>query len=236
MKFLPMALPPALVITARLRNKLLPWYSRRHAQQYESKRQGKRWKLETRTFRSLFGRVNPTTVLDCPVGTGRWFDIYQEHGATVLGIDLSKDMLAEAAKKIRAGAKITLKRADILTGDGDELGAGYELIVCIRFVHWLRLRDVARLMARFSATRSPYLLLGARVSLDTPEEGEPERERSLVARLKHALTFSHVHEEKTLLGVLSERGWSLVQRVRIGRGGSWSYYFYLLRNTEPRSP
>ena len=91
--------PPVLVITARLRNLLAPWYSRWHAQHYESKRQGKRWQSETKAFRLLYRQVDPQRVLDCPVGTGRWFEEYQEHGASVLGIDLSKDMVADTTSR-----------------------------------------------------------------------------------------------------------------------------------------
>jgi SAM-dependent methyltransferase len=220
------ALPPVLVITARLRNMLLPWYSRRHAQGYEGKRQGKRWLAEAKAFRSLYDRVNPKRVLDCPVGTGRWFDVYQEHGAAVTGIDLSNDMLAEAAKKAAPETKIVLKQDDLLAPKGSELKVAYDLIVCTRFVHWLRLADVARLIARFSATESRFLILGARVRITAPNARS--RKRSLFGWLKQARFFSHVHDEDALLAILNERGWALVERARIGRGGSWSYFFYLL--------
>lgn len=224
--------PPVLVITARLRNLLAPWYSRWHAQHYESKRQGKRWQSETKAFRLLYRQVDPQRVLDCPVGTGRWFEEYQEHGASVLGIDLSKDMLAEAAKKIRPGAKIALKQADVLAAARLDLGSGYDLIVCTRFVHWLRLPDVKALIAGFASTGSRFLLLGARVKADAPGPARAAR-RSWSARLRHALTFSHVHDEKELLEILTEQGWKLIERARIGRGGSWIYFFYLLRRSQP---
>jgi SAM-dependent methyltransferase len=223
------ALPPVLVVTARLRNMLLPWYSRRHAQAYEGNRQGKRWLAEAKAFRSLYDKVNPTSVLDCPVGTGRWFDVYQEYGAAVTGIDLSNDMLAEAAKKAAPGTKIVLKQDDLLAPKGGELKVAYDLIVCTRFVHWLRLSDVARLIARFSATESRFLVLGARVQADTPTR---RRKRSWLGWIKHARFFSHVHDEEALLAILHERGWTLVERERIGRGGSWSYFFYLLHRKE----
>jgi SAM-dependent methyltransferase len=236
MTWLATSFAPILVITARLRNALLPWYSRRHAEGYESKRQGKRWRAETRAFRSLYERVNPRTVLDCPAGTGRWFDIYQEHGAAVVGIDLSNDMLAQAAKKIHPEARIALKQGDLLATNGADLGTGYDLIVCIRFAHWLRFADLRGLIARFSETGSRFLILGARVKESEADKRARTSRRGWLARLKHMASFSHVHDETQLLAALGERGWALVRRAPIGRGGSWFYFFYLLRRAEPPRP
>jgi hypothetical protein len=57
------------------RRVLMRRYTGRKAAQYELKRQGAMWNAETAEFVSLYEAIAPATVLDCPIGTGRWLDL-----------------------------------------------------------------------------------------------------------------------------------------------------------------
>jgi ubiquinone/menaquinone biosynthesis C-methylase UbiE len=47
--------------------------------------------------------LRPTAVLDCPVGTGRFFETYDDLNTEfVTGVDVSTEMLDLAAKKVAA--------------------------------------------------------------------------------------------------------------------------------------
>lgn len=62
---------PVLVTALRLRNRFMPRYASRLARTYESYRDNIRWRKEAEAFERLYALVQPATVLDCPIGTGR---------------------------------------------------------------------------------------------------------------------------------------------------------------------
>jgi malonyl-CoA O-methyltransferase len=55
--------------------------------------------LERRILHSKIGSLSGRTVLDVATGTGFWLDYARLHGAIAFGVDLSSDMLAQAAMK-----------------------------------------------------------------------------------------------------------------------------------------
>ncbi|MDM0121765.1 class I SAM-dependent methyltransferase [Variovorax arabinosiphilus] len=73
-------------------------YSSSEAATYEADRAVEPlWHLENAFVRALLARSVADTVLDAPVGTGRFLDLYE--GRAVTGIDLSTSMLDEASKR-----------------------------------------------------------------------------------------------------------------------------------------
>jgi len=84
-------------------NQLLEAYSGDRAEGYDERRaKSTRWKNEIAAMDAMLGAVKATRVLDCPFGTGRWVPQYLDHGLSVIGVDLSAGMLAEARTKIEA--------------------------------------------------------------------------------------------------------------------------------------
>jgi SAM-dependent methyltransferase len=226
---------PLLVISARVRN-ALPWLSSRHAENYEAKRRGARWTSEAEAFRRFYSRVKPRTVLDCPVGTGRWLELYQDNGASVVGVDLSKDMLAQADKKVRPGAAVRLQQGDLLDPlQAASLGSGYDLLVCTRFVHWLRAEDLPLLIRNLTTTGARSLIIGARVTHDQPMRKNKAAGGGVRSRLKQVRAFffrnvvSHVHDEAFFLGTLKDAGWELLDKRLINRTPGSRYVYYLLQ-------
>lgn len=221
---------PWLVLWVRIRTRFLPWYSRRLAAEYEAKRRGTMWRGETEAFHRLYDAVRPGTVLDVPVGTGRWFDWYRERGAAVLGVDLSGDMLEEASKKIRPGDDIRLQQGDVLNpARVHELGRDHDLVVCTRFAHWLRPGDLPGLARNLAATGARHLIIGARVTSDgTPPKGGAGARRLLKKMFSRKVLTSFVHEEDELLLAFADAGWRPVDRKPIMQTRRFRYFFYLL--------
>jgi SAM-dependent methyltransferase len=227
---------PPLVLLLRFRNRLLPWYARRCAENYESHRKNRRWEIEERVFGKLISQLAPKSVLDCPVGTGRWFPHYRAAGAAVTGVDLSEHMLQQAATAAAALDHVSLKQADVLdSSQATALGRDHDLIVCTRFVHWLREADIGTLAANFAATGSRKLLLGARVTRDEPIRAREDHSlrglrRRIRGRLYRNIT-NHIHSESALLDIFRAHGWSLAHKERVLDTRSSRYFFYLFEAT-----
>jgi predicted TPR repeat methyltransferase len=67
--------------------------------------------LERRVVRELLGPLSGRCFLDVATGTGYWLNYARSRGARVYGVDLSAEMLAEAASK--PGLKERLIRANM---------------------------------------------------------------------------------------------------------------------------
>jgi SAM-dependent methyltransferase len=214
----------------RLRNTIIRRYSSRGARRYEARRSGRRWDAEARAFSQIYANIAPRSVLDCPVGTGRWFEHFRRSGASVVGVDISQNMLAEAARKIPPGADIRLERRDVLDPrERGGLGDGYDLIVCTRFVYWLRPAELAILLEKFRATGAPKLLTGAKVAIEERRGGSSGLIR-LVDRLRarfYRKAIKRIYDEEELLGMFAEGGWRMAERIPVVKTRSMRYFYYL---------
>ncbi len=76
------------------------------------------------------------TVLDIPIGTGRFHSLYQKRGWAAVGADLSLPMLRQARQKTRG---------PLLAADLDHLpfpDQAFDVVVCIRLLHLVRDPDL----------------------------------------------------------------------------------------------
>lgn len=212
-------------------------YVGKGADRYDQSRAGTKWVAENAAFDELYNRVGPQTVLDCPVGTGRFFERYLGSNASVLGVDLSDDMLALAAAKIPAGAAIRLQQADVLDeAQGEFLGRNHDLIVCVRFVYALGKDKLPLLFRQFSTTGSAHLLMNANVWPDATTKSDLLRwyiwnTDSKRPRLRRRWG-KYVPSEGVLHGMLEDNGWRIVDRKPVLTDRPIKTYFYLLRNSE----
>src|SRR3990170_2451843 len=86
-------------------------YTGEMAETYDSKRTlSKKWQLEQDVVhRILESMPHGITLIDVPVGTGRFVELYHKLGIAASGVDISKDMIARAGEKAGAlDAKIDL--------------------------------------------------------------------------------------------------------------------------------
>ena len=99
------------------------------------------WKNENEAVGSVLRRLRPSTVIDVPVGTGRFFPLYQELGIQATGIDASAEMLGHAEAKARQmDLNVTLRQGDIRQLPYDD--ATFDAAVCMRLFNWLEPDDV----------------------------------------------------------------------------------------------
>ena len=194
-----------------------------------------RWAAEASVFSEIYQRVDPKRVLDLPVGTGRFFETYFGNGAAVVGVDISQNMLEEAAAKVPRGGKVELRRADVLSlGHSSELGTGYDLIVCMRFIYWLRPHELAIMLRAFKATGAPLIVASTKVVLDQRGPILVGGFRRSLGRLRAHLyrsVIKRVYSEEKLLRIFAENGWMVAERHSLVTTRSVRYLCFLFESS-----
>ena len=136
---------------------------------YEARRTSTaKWLSEQIAVSELL-RVLPSgaTVLDIPVGTGRFLELYQERGLKVAGRDISPDMLGAARNKLNelGGLDCSLWLADIRTiPDADDQ---YDCVLSIRFLNWVDSRGLEEVLREARRVSKRYLIVTIRHKVPT---------------------------------------------------------------------
>lgn len=115
------------------------------ASDYDAKREdSEKWQREQSIVTEWLTQLHDagaTSVVDVPVGTGRFLSLYQELGFSCLGLDISSDMLLEASAKIdRDKEPVPYLRI----GDARDLGeiGQYDVAICCRLMRWLETNEM----------------------------------------------------------------------------------------------
>jgi len=99
------------------------------AQNYETKRKKQiRWDMENQIVAAMLHTLRGS-VLDIPVGTGRYLQLYRDYKLNCTGIDTSEEMLTLAKKKKLPG--------NLLIGDAQKIDfptKSFDHVVCVRFL------------------------------------------------------------------------------------------------------
>lgn len=138
------------------------FYTREVAAQYELLRRNDRywsWEDDVVDHCLRVFQIN-NKVADCPVGTGRFMEIYARYDLQVFGIDISFDMLNEADKKIAAAGltgQVELIQADVSTMVLEAPAA--EALVCFRLLHLISDKNMDDLIRGLAAIPSRYIFL-----------------------------------------------------------------------------
>jgi hypothetical protein len=170
--------------------------------------------------RFVTSRPHALTVLDVPLGTGRYVPIYLEHGWKVLGSDISADMVAEAERSLGADA---FRQCDIRVAPAESLpwpDNSVNVILSSRFIQWLpELRHVDRVIAEFGRIGAGELFLQLRIPAEPRQKPETEGPISAVKRLARRVRGKAVaapqkarivtHPEPELLAITGRHGWKL---------------------------
>lgn len=130
---------------------------------YDAKRESQsKWHEENRIMRDwLSAFPKGTSVVDVPVGTGRFIPLYEELGFNVLGLDISEDMLKEASEKAK-GDNTYLRLGD--ARDIDLSDQGYDVAVCIRLFRWIKLYEVQYVLRELQRVARKNIIFNARVA------------------------------------------------------------------------
>ncbi len=163
------------------------------ATNYEAKRANKpKWRKEAVAVSQLFP-PGIKTVLDIPVGTGRFFKLYKERGLIITGVDSSNDMLLQAKmKKVKA----TLLLGDIR--NLDNIVGKFDVSVCIRLSNWLEPHDVAKALKELARV-SHTIIFGIRTNCGS----EPERNSGHLWVHSHPIFVKALRESS--LSIYDER-------------------------------
>ncbi|MBO9517969.1 MAG: methyltransferase domain-containing protein [Porphyrobacter sp.] len=136
---------------------------------YDARRApSQKWLAEDSIVRELL-RVLPVgaSVLDVPVGTGRFLELYHERGLKVTGRDISPDMLNSAREKIAAlnGLDGSLELADVRNiPDAD---GHYDCVLCIRFLNWVDAGGLEEVLRELRRVSKRYLIVSIRHNVPT---------------------------------------------------------------------
>ena len=198
------------------------------ASRYDDLRTGDpKWEREqeivTGYMKSIAGPKS--AVLDIPVGTGRFLPLYSSLGCSVVGVDVSADMLAEA-EKLRSPSQ-SLQVGDITRLDVRDLKI--DISVCIRFANLVDLDTLSLAMKEVSRVTGSYIILGVRTKSNGARLRALVREiRNRVGRRTEKLT---IHTVSELEGVVDAVDAEIVDQelVVAAADGSSSYQIYLLR-------
>jgi ubiquinone/menaquinone biosynthesis C-methylase UbiE len=195
-----------------------------------------KWHREQEIMSDLL-KVLPrnASVLDVPVGTGRFFDYYKALGLRPTGVDISNDMLAEAQQK---AGEVGL---DVILEEGNILRLGYpdrtfDAAVCIRLLNLIPLVDVAQAVSELARVSKRHVIVGARHFTPAAELGT--RPISLIGQLlvklwaklrKGLLT---IYPRPALTSALTGSGLRVARAVSVERSRNGSeLVIYLLEKT-----
>ena len=202
------------------------------ASNYEDRRRNSaKWHREQDAVADFVERIaedveNPL-VLDIPVGTGRFFDLYERNSLRAVGVDVSEDMLGEARAKLDDGqTDITLQQGDIM--NLAEVDVDPDAVVSIRFMNWLDTPAVEDALSNIEATDPEHVVVGIRVRRTLRH-----RLGGLVRRTYHAVTGSGeskttIHDEQQILTYFAECGFTIEDRELVDEGPFGDKYIYWL--------
>jgi len=118
-------------------------YQGKTAELYDRKRsKRKKWKREMAVLQALAAQFEPgASILDIPLGTGRFLEFYNEGRHTVYGIDISRDMLQKARDRVLA-LDSNHNRGDVglVMGEAEHIpmrDSSIDYVVCIRLLNWV---------------------------------------------------------------------------------------------------
>lgn len=144
------------------------------ANRYLEERTGDRkWKLEQELMARLIGALpRGSSILDVPLGTGRYLPFYERGGHHVIGLDVSKDMMKQAEVGETLTAAVLGDVTSIPLADH-----AVDHVVSTRLMNWLPAPVFTRALAEIARVARHGVILGIR-------ECEPVRVEHLSAALR----------------------------------------------------
>lgn len=149
------------------REALAKTYTGKAAESYDTKRSvSRKWQLEQSAVRRILASLpHGISLIDIPVGTGRFIELYRELGIAASGVDISNDMIARAREKADTfGFKIDLHQGSIF--EIPAASGSFDCAFCIRLLNWLSLADVELALRELSRVSSKFIVVGVRMKSD----------------------------------------------------------------------
>jgi ubiquinone/menaquinone biosynthesis C-methylase UbiE len=171
-------------------------YRGRKASEYDEKRgKQKKWHEENTIVESYL-RVASGSVLDVPVGTGRYLGSYARM-KRIVGIDTSEEMLALARTKS--------KKAELAIGDATCLkfiDNEFDTVVCVRLLHLMNEKNMRAALREVCRVAKSTVVLTAQLGA--------------AFRAGHEVA---THDERAFRALIKKLGWRVTEEKRITAAG-----------------
>jgi ubiquinone/menaquinone biosynthesis C-methylase UbiE len=173
-------------------------YGRSAARSYDATRESRRrWLRENEVVAGML-RDARGSVLDVPVGTGRFLGLYRSLGLAVTGVDISEHMLAEARRRVRGGDKTTLSVGDATSLE--HASKSHDSVVCVRLLNLMSEENMTRALLECCRVARSRVVLTIRLG--------PEY-------VLGATTA--VHDEKRFARAVASADWRVAEKVPVLR-------------------
>lgn len=204
-------------------------YTGAMAKDYDAERKGSAdWENENVIIDEFMRQIpREATVIDIPVGTGRFIEFYKRHALKPTGFDISNDMLAAANQKAgQFGVDAALKSGDIRKIDAHD--KSFDAGVCVRFVNWVDFEGFKAAVAELDRVVRSILITTVRVQYTPDSAIESLRQRWMAIRRRNAKL--HLHNKDEVEAVFRAHGFRVADmRVVRHRRDKSSYLVYLLK-------
>ena len=191
------------------------------ARDYLKKRlQQEYWHREQDVVAELLTKVpERISVLDVPVGTGRFVEMCAARQMTVTGLDISQDMLDVARETL--GAEL-FDRCRMLQGSADAMpfdDASFDLVICFRFFGLIPMSLSQRVLDELRRVCRRWLIIRVPVrKASAPPLPPAVGEEPVGSRM-------YEHE---LVRMFQQRGFSVREQHSVEERSDVSYVVYLL--------
>lgn len=217
-------------------NELKQTYKGGVADTYESNRVIEpKWKKEQEVIHEILKKISNKeknmSLLDVPVGTGRFFEIYKTLGFKATGADISKDMLKQAKEKsINLNFPVKLRIDDITRLKLEK--NSYDVSLCIRLFNWLNKKNLEKALKQLTKVSKKHVIIGVRTygkNLTLKKKSLNLFERAKKMYRKGYIT---VHNEKHLLKIFSSNNLKIKEKILIDSKENRTFYhiYYLTKN------
>jgi SAM-dependent methyltransferase len=211
---------------------------------YEQQRIGEpSWPREQASVSSMLEVFSPqATLIDVPVGTGRFFEFYHARKLRPTGVDVSGDMLAQARRKaLDVGLTATLEEGDIrrLRFAAD----AFDGAVCIRLLNLIEFPDVVQAIRELARVSRHYVILGARCFVPVHDLARRPGGLALVTRqaarrlrAKASSRALRIHSRAALLDTVAQSGLTIIRSATIEQFADGSELVVYLLEKQGRVP
>lgn len=209
------------------------------AESYLRCRTGQRkWGIEQEVFAKLIEELPPaSSILDVPVGTGRFLDDYRRGGHAAVGLDISPDMLSQIRRR-------SDDRLALVLGDAEHLpfgDASIDNVLSARFLNLVPPSVLHRAVAQMGRVARRRLLLEVRVAADEtlgrrlwgglreflahPISATARLSRTLRASTGDSASGYFIHAEREVRRAFAAAGLGIARVVYLAEGSAHTRRF-----------
>ena len=156
-----------------MNKKLLKYYNKKQAEEYEARRNKPIWRAETDFFKKLIKRnygksIRTLSLLDVPVGTGRWIPLIEKITSKYVGVDVSENMINQAQQKLKECSEHFNKSSKLINTSIEKLplilNEKFEVIIMTRFLSHFSIDEIKSMMSILNNYLQGELIISLRVT------------------------------------------------------------------------